>query len=359
MSEIDREKEEAEFQAFLAGHGKLVSAYKDAIRDLNESAPPEVDAAILQQAKAAVAPPPRRRPAWVAPMALAATLLLSLSVLLNIWSTPQTREMMSPDAPMLPPGLVLSEEGLLQASPSELTITQPDLAASDEKGTTSVNPMQDQEEAINQVREPASAPKKESAVAPSPKVNAYGGKSPDVSTSTESEFARLPLPSAVSASPPKKVEAREPDDSIPANSERGAKDEIRSELMYAEEKKQRRRAAEQNDRRQADQGRQEGPRVEEAMRAAASAPPNALPSGSAAASAIHGEAAGASSARLSGAPMSSPAGSVEADLERIRDAMSAGEIDDALRLIDDFQEKFSREKLPQDVLDFERAHRLD
>lgn len=368
MSELDPEKEAREFEDFLAGRDKIAAAYKEAVRDTNETAPPELDAAILQQAKAAVAPPLRRRPGWVGPLALAATLLLSLSVLLNIWRAPQTREMMSPDAAVLPAGVVLNEETLLpQAPPAEPIIKKEShIGAGGSRTAVSAHRKQGLEAALSEELEPASAPQKASPVAPGAKTKARDADSPAATATVESEIAPSSLSEAVPAPLHKKAEFPSQSDSMVGKIEHRIKDEAHSQALYAEEKERQQGAFERDNRRQANQGRLDNRRTQEQMRAEQSAPPNALPPGfAAAAPEMHDDAAGASSAPPSGAPMSSPMAqaapenSVEAGVERIRGAMSAGDVDDALGLIDDFRKKFSQERLPEDVLSFERAYRSD
>tara|TARA_R110000850_G_scaffold67188_2_gene149539 strand:- start:55128 stop:56198 length:1071 start_codon:yes stop_codon:yes gene_type:complete len=95
-----------EFEDFLAGRDKVSKAYREATR--STQAPEELDAAILAAARqAASRPKAARRPRWIRPMALAATLILSLSVLVNIWRDPVSRELASPamDTAVFPPEL--------------------------------------------------------------------------------------------------------------------------------------------------------------------------------------------------------------------------------------------------------------
>lgn len=79
---------------FLHGSSRIGAAYREAARQ--DSAPRELDAAILDIARQAVSTPVRRHPRWIQPLALAATLVLSLGVLLNIWSDPAARRQLSP-----------------------------------------------------------------------------------------------------------------------------------------------------------------------------------------------------------------------------------------------------------------------
>ncbi len=70
-----------ELNDYLAGRHPLSAAYK---HDSTERAPPELDAAILQSARAAVAPVRRRRPRWSVPLAAAATMVLGVSLVTQL-----------------------------------------------------------------------------------------------------------------------------------------------------------------------------------------------------------------------------------------------------------------------------------
>ena len=94
MSSDRKMPDDRELEDFLAGLHPVGKAYREASKD--EGAPPELDAAILTAAREAVRTPRARRPRWFQPVAVAATLALSLGVLLNIWRDPETREQMAP-----------------------------------------------------------------------------------------------------------------------------------------------------------------------------------------------------------------------------------------------------------------------
>lgn len=89
--------DDSELEDFLAGRHPVGRAYREGSE--NEGAPPELDAAILAAAREAVRTPVVRRPRWVQPVALAATLVLGVSVLMNLWRDPETRELIAPAAP--------------------------------------------------------------------------------------------------------------------------------------------------------------------------------------------------------------------------------------------------------------------
>ncbi|MGQ0699754.1 MAG: hypothetical protein ACT4PZ_16110 [Panacagrimonas sp.] len=91
---MSSEPDERELDEFLAGRDRIGAAYREASR--GESAPAELDAAILLAAKEAVRTPLRRRPRWLQPLVVAATLVLSLGVLLNLWRDPETRQQVVP-----------------------------------------------------------------------------------------------------------------------------------------------------------------------------------------------------------------------------------------------------------------------
>lgn len=96
MSSEHNKPDDAELDEFLAGRSRIGAAYREASKQ--DGAPPELDAAILSMAREAVATPVRRRSRWIQPMALAATLALSLGVLLNIWRDPVARQQVAPEA---------------------------------------------------------------------------------------------------------------------------------------------------------------------------------------------------------------------------------------------------------------------
>lgn len=68
------ERDDRGLDEYLEGGSRLSKRYREASR---ESAPPELDAAILAQARAAVRP---RRTRWLRPLALAATVVLGVNV---------------------------------------------------------------------------------------------------------------------------------------------------------------------------------------------------------------------------------------------------------------------------------------
>lgn len=96
MSSERQPPDDHELEDFLHGSSRIGAAYREAARQ--DSAPRELDAAILNMAREAVAKPAGRRPRWIQPIALAATLVLSLGVLLNIWSDPAARRQLAPMA---------------------------------------------------------------------------------------------------------------------------------------------------------------------------------------------------------------------------------------------------------------------
>lgn len=96
-SDADRKPpDDRELEDFLAGRHPVGKAYREASGD--ETAPPELDALILGAAREAVRTPRVRRPRWVQPVAVAATLALSLGVLMNLWRDPDTRGQVLPSA---------------------------------------------------------------------------------------------------------------------------------------------------------------------------------------------------------------------------------------------------------------------
>lgn len=96
MSSDRKPPDDRELEDFLAGRHPVGKAYREA--SAQDTAPPELDALILGAAREAVRTPRARRPRWFQPVAVAATLALSLGVLLNIWRDPETRGQMAPAA---------------------------------------------------------------------------------------------------------------------------------------------------------------------------------------------------------------------------------------------------------------------
>ncbi len=97
MSSERKMPDDKELEDFLAGLHPVSKAYNEASKD--ECAPPELDAAILSAARDAVrVRRVTRRPRWVQPVAVAATLAVSLGVLMNLWRDPATRQQMAPTA---------------------------------------------------------------------------------------------------------------------------------------------------------------------------------------------------------------------------------------------------------------------
>ena len=95
MSSDRKVPDDHELEDFLAGRHPVGRAYR-AVSE-HETAPRELDDAILRMARehaATTTPTARvtRRPRWLQPLAVAATLALSLGVLMNIWRDPALRE---------------------------------------------------------------------------------------------------------------------------------------------------------------------------------------------------------------------------------------------------------------------------
>lgn len=80
------DRQSQELDKYLEGRSRLSAQY--GLLGADEP-PPELDAEVLAEARRAVAPPRRRRPAgWLLPAALAATVLLSFSLLLRMGGLP-------------------------------------------------------------------------------------------------------------------------------------------------------------------------------------------------------------------------------------------------------------------------------
>lgn len=111
MSSEANKPDDHELEDFLHGASRIGAAYREAVRQ--DGAPRELDAAILAMAREAVATQQRRGPRWIQPMAVAATLALSLGVLLNIWRDPAARRQLESEADPM------REASTASATPSE------------------------------------------------------------------------------------------------------------------------------------------------------------------------------------------------------------------------------------------------
>lgn len=96
-SESKRPIDDRELDDFLAGQHPVGRAYREASQ--HDTAPRELDDAILAASRESVQPRPRPRPRWLQPFALAATLVLGVSVLINLWRDPALREQALTTAP--------------------------------------------------------------------------------------------------------------------------------------------------------------------------------------------------------------------------------------------------------------------
>lgn len=134
MSSERKPPDDRELDDFLAGKHPVGRVYREVSEQ--ETAPRELDDAILKMAREHVAPshdtvvPLRRRPRWVQPIALAATLALSVGVLMNIWRDPALRQQAAPmeqgaDEVVAPPTSPTSQpESAAAAAPQPAPIEQ-------------------------------------------------------------------------------------------------------------------------------------------------------------------------------------------------------------------------------------------
>lgn len=82
--------DDAELEDFLAGRSPISAAYREASR--GDHVPPELDAAVMAAARAApVAPAGVRRPRWLPFAAAAASLVLGVSVLVEVGRAPEAQ----------------------------------------------------------------------------------------------------------------------------------------------------------------------------------------------------------------------------------------------------------------------------
>lgn len=101
----ERKKDDRLLDEYLRGDSPLSRAYRETGR---EEPPAHLDAAILAQAKAAAAPRRRGKPRWFMPLSLAATVVLSVGVVLllsreGVTPVPMETPSPMPDAPALKP----------------------------------------------------------------------------------------------------------------------------------------------------------------------------------------------------------------------------------------------------------------
>lgn len=93
MSSEPQEPDDRELEDFLSGKSPISRAYREA--GAEDRAPLELDASILAAAREAnreaAAPRATRRPRWIRPLAFAATFVLSVSVLFNVYRDPGLR----------------------------------------------------------------------------------------------------------------------------------------------------------------------------------------------------------------------------------------------------------------------------
>lgn len=88
MSSEDRRiPDDQELDDFVAGRHPISGAYRQASSE-DPAIPDAIDAKILAQARESVRHLPRRRPRWLQPVAVAAAMILSVGVLINIWREP-------------------------------------------------------------------------------------------------------------------------------------------------------------------------------------------------------------------------------------------------------------------------------
>lgn len=113
MSSESQLPDEQELQRFLGGDSEVSRAYREAVQA--ERAPPELDAVIAEMAQRELLLARRPRSLrWARPMALAATLLLSLGLLMSLWRDPPSQGKVLMQAPEPQP----RAEGMVSPAPS-------------------------------------------------------------------------------------------------------------------------------------------------------------------------------------------------------------------------------------------------
>ena len=101
----ERKKDDRLLDEYLRGDSPLSRAYRETGR---EEPPAHLDAAILAQAKAAAAPRRGSKPRWLMPLSLAATVVLSIGVVLlmsreGVTPVPMETPSPTPDDPVSKP----------------------------------------------------------------------------------------------------------------------------------------------------------------------------------------------------------------------------------------------------------------
>lgn len=130
MSAENQKPDDSELEQFMAGDSRLSGAYRHLQQ---ETAPAELDQAVLRMARQAVAAP---RPArWRLPLALAASVLLSLS---TVWMMRQDRvarseAFLDESGVTLPPALMRDAPAVRQQAPMQNLQPQAAPAVSREK----------------------------------------------------------------------------------------------------------------------------------------------------------------------------------------------------------------------------------
>lgn len=301
MSSERQPPDDRELEDFFAGRHPVGRAYREASE--NDAAPTELDAAILAAARESVRTRIVRRLRWVQPVALAATLVLGLSVLMNVWRDPQTRERIVPAAPVAPKQVTGESVVEMQSEPSADAAAKPAPSATPEKKKSEPPPT------------PAEPPP---AAAPPPPPPAASGAAterqqpsfyPLIEPAPGRETSPAMAPPAASAS-------------APSAAERDATHEAESRLRADDAQKQR--------------------RMEEALPQAA--PRAAAPEPD-------------SADRLGSSAEAQESTSVEQWIERVRAELARGDESAARDSLAAFRRAYPDTPLPEDLTAFERSAR--
>lgn len=200
MSETPRKPDDRELEEFLAGKGAASRGWRAAAG--RESAPPELDRAVLDFAQAELAASRRRRPRWQRPLAIAASLVLASGILLALMRDPQGWQqltMQRQDASVVaePAASVAEESGALVPRPAP----EPEPQAQAERKSVEQERQKMRAEAAAEVlaqREQAAA-KQESAPPPPPPMGAVQAPAPMAGTAPRARSFAAPAapPAAV------------------------------------------------------------------------------------------------------------------------------------------------------------------
>lgn len=208
MSETPGKPDDRELEEFLAGNGATSRGWRAAAG--SESAPPELDRAVLDFAQAELVAAQRRRPRWQRPLAIAASLVLASGILLALMRDPQGWQqlaMQRQDAPVVAEPAASAAEESEALAPQPAPAQEPEPQAQPEQAQAESKSVEQERqkmraEAAAEVmaqREQAAA-KQESTPPPPPPMGAVQAPAPMAGTAPRARsFAAPAAPPAAAA----------------------------------------------------------------------------------------------------------------------------------------------------------------